>query len=266
MRTLPRSRGNINCKLSSVDVRIDSTCAETGSHVAFERIREKMIDLQSRYNQGVVPFLAKPWRLLVLALAGSGLNLVAAPAVHDLPSVLDFPAVSGWVLADLNGDNNVDLATARSGRHDARGYTQEVRITLGAFQQTTFHFLSPGAKVELSSRDVDGDQDSDLVILEPVSREPIGVWINDGTGLFHEGNLADFEALLGHGRSSSSLLPPHQCLPLLAISEERVQLAVPQISISAADGILELLAPRSELPRQELFQSDFRPRAPPARS
>jgi hypothetical protein len=200
-------------------------------------------------------------RLLFLALAGGGL----VAAAHDLPSPLDSPAVSGWVLADLNGDQKVDLATARSGGHDANGYTQEVRVMLGAFQQTSFHFLSPGATVELSSQDVDGDQDRDLVILEPVSREPIGVWINDGAGLFHEGNLADFEALLGHGRSSHSLLAPHQRLALLAISEERIQLAVPVISFRAGDRLLELLAPRSELPRRELFQSDFRPRAPPTR-
>jgi hypothetical protein len=126
--------------------------------------------------------------------------------------------------------------------------------------------LSPGAKIELSSRDVDGDQDRDLVILEPVSRKPIGVWINDGAGVFHEGNLADFQALLGRGSSSSSMLPPHQHLALLAISEERIQLAVPANFIDAADRILELLAPRSEIPRQELLQSDFRPRAPPSRS
>ncbi|MCU1339023.1 MAG: hypothetical protein JWO19_4604 [Bryobacterales bacterium] len=189
-----------------------------------------------------------------------------AATTQDLPSAIDSPAVSGWVLADLNGDQNVDLATARSGRHDASGYAQEVRITLGAFQQTSFHFLSPSAKIELSSRDLDGDQDRDLVILEPVSRKPIGVWINDGAGYFHEGNLADFQGLLSHGRSSSSLLPPHQRIALLAISEQRVQLAVPSISVTAADRVLQLLAPRRQLPRQELFQSDFRPRAPPARS
>lgn len=213
-------------------------------------------------------FFAKSWALwlLFIGLASSGLCLAATPTVHDLPGPVDFPTVSGWVLSDLNGDQKADLATARSGRHDANGYAQEVRITLGAFQQTSFHFQSPGATIELSSRDVDGDQDRDLVILEPVSRVPIGVWINDGAGLFHEGNLADFEALLGHGRSPAGLVAPHQRLALLAISEERIQLAVPVISISAADRLLELLAPRSEIPRQELLQSDFRPRAPPARS
>lgn len=197
-------------------------------------------------------------------MASGGLCL--AGTNPDLPGAIDSPAVSGWVLADLNGDHNLDLATARSGIHDASGYAQEVRITLGAFQQTSFRFQSPGATVELSSRDLDGDQDRDLIVLEPVSREPIGVWINDGAGLFHQGNLADFQAQLKHGRSSSSLLPPGQRLALLAISEERIQLALPTISISATDRLLELLSPRSEIPRQEPVQSDSRPRAPPARS
>jgi hypothetical protein len=207
----------------------------------------------------------KHWAFrLLLALASSGMSLaVAAP--YDLPSGLDSREVSGWVLSDLNGDHIADLATARSGQHNASGYSQEVRITLGAFQQTSFHFQSGGAIVELSSRDVDGDQDRDLVILEPISRAPIGVWINDGGGSFHEGNLADFSGLLGRG-SPSSVLPVHQRLALLAISEERIQLPVPATSITATDGLLEFLAIRSELPRQELFQSDFRPRAPPRRS
>ena len=36
-------------------------------------------------------------------------------------------------------------------------------------------------------RDVDGDNDRDLLILEPGSRRPVGVWLNDGAGHFTEG-------------------------------------------------------------------------------
>src|SRR5579864_2906035 len=122
---------------------------------------------------------AKSWvhRFLLAGLASSGFSLAAA--THNLPSPVDANGVTGWVLADLNGDQNVDLATAQTGRHDANGYAQEVRITLGAFKQTSFHFQSRGAVIELSSRDVDGDQDGDLIVFEPLSSQPIGVWIND---------------------------------------------------------------------------------------
>ena len=206
-------------------------------------------------------FSAKSWVPLLLALGGSGL----AAAAHDLPSRLDSPAVSGWVLADLNGDRIVDLATARSGRHDLNGYAQEVRVTLGAFEQTSFHFLSPGATVELSSQDVDGDDDGDLVIYEPLSSQPIGVWINDGTGSFHEGHLADFRKLWSE-RPGSAWRGPLPQLPLFAIAQERTQLLSPTRAPDAPELVVISLSRQSEHARRDASRSDFRPRAPPSNS
>ncbi len=202
-------------------------------------------------------------RLLFLAVAGSGLSLAAAS--HDLPSPLDSPAVSGWVLADLNGDQNVDLATARSGRHDANGYAQEVRITLGAFQQTSFHFLSPGATIELSSQDVDGDDDGDLVVYQPLSSQPIGVWINDGAGSFHEGRLADFRKLWSE-RPGSAWRGPIQQLPLFAISDERTQSLAPAPALVAPERVVIARSWQKEHARPDVRRSDSRPRAPPCNS
>ena len=200
-------------------------------------------------------------RLLLLALAGSGF----AAAAHDLPSPLDSPAVSGWVLADLNGDRNVDVATARSGRHDVNGYTQEVRVTLGTFQQTSFRFLSPGATVELSSQDVDGDNDGDLVVFEPLSTQPIGVWINDGSGSFHEGRLADFRKLWSE-RPGSTWRGRIQPLPLLAISDERTQSLTPSEALAAPEPFVISRSWQNEHARRNAPRSDFRPRAPPRNS
>ena len=206
---------------------------------------------------------AKSWapRFLLLALAGSGLVVSA----HDLPSALDSPAVSGWVLADLNGDQTADLATARSGRHDAKGYAQEVRVTLGAFQQTSFHFLSQGATVELSSQDVDGDDDGDLVVFEPLSTQPIGVWINDGAGSFHEGRLADFQKLWSE-RPGSTWRGLVQRLPLFAVSEERTQLLTPSSAIGAPEPTAAVRTWRNESSLTDVCRSDYRPRGPPRNS
>ena len=200
-------------------------------------------------------------RLLLLALACSGL----AVSAHDLPSALDSSAVSGWVLADLNGDQNVDLATAQSGRHDANGYAQEVRITLGAFRQTTFHFLSRGATVELSSQDVDGDADGDLVVFEPLTSQPIGVWINDGAGSFHEGRLADFRKLWSE-QPGSAWRTHLQRLPLFAVSDERTQSLSPSASIAAPEPVVINPPWQDESAGRDPQRSDFRPRAPPRNS
>lgn len=205
-------------------------------------------------------------RLLLIVLAGSLLaGSALAVSAHDLPSALDSPVVSGWVLADLNGDQNVDLATARSGRHDANGYAQEVRITLGSLQQTSFRFLSPGATVELSSQDVDGDDDGDLVVFEPLSSQPIGVWINDGAGSFHEGRLADFRKLWSE-RPLSTWRSRSPQLPLFAISEERTQLLTPAASIAAPEPNAAGLTRQHESSFTDAYRSDDRPRGPPRNS
>lgn len=198
---------------------------------------------------------------MLLATAGSGL----AASTHDLPSALDSPAVSGWVLADLNGDQNVDLATAQSGRHDSNGYAQEVRVTLGAFQQTSFHFLSPGATVELSTQDVDGDDDGDLIVFEPLSSQPIGVWINDGAGRFHEGRLADFRMLWSE-RPGSAWRARIQQLPLFAISEERTQSLAPSAAILAPESVVIGRICQNHSYSADAGCSYSRPRGPPRNS
>jgi len=211
---------------------------------------------------------ANSWarRLLLILFAGSGFaGSGLAISAHDLPSPLDSPVVSGWVLADLNGDQNVDLATARSGRHDSNGYSQEVRVTLGAFQHTSFRFLSPGATVELSSQDVDGDDDGDLVVFEPLSSQPIGVWINDGAGSFHEGRLADFRKLWSE-RPASTWRGRVPQLPLFAISEERTQFLTPAASIALPEPNVDGLIRQHASSSTDACRSDDRPRGPPRNS
>ncbi len=206
---------------------------------------------------------SKSWasRFLLLALAGSGL----AASAHDLPGTLDSPQVSGWVLSDLNGDQNLDLATARSGRHDSNGYAQEVSVELGSYQQTSFRFLSPGATIELSSQDVDGDADGDLVVFEPLSSQPIGVWLNDGRGTFHEGRLTDFRKIQSE-RSRPALLARFQQLPLFAISEERLQILMPSAAVTTLEPILTGCTWQNESSLPDTRSTDHSPRGPPRNS
>jgi len=201
-----------------------------------------------------------PFRLLLVALAGS-----FAISAHDLPSALDYPALSGWVLADLNGDSNIDLATAESARHDANGYAQELRIALGGFPQTSFRFLSRGATVTLSSRDVDGDNDGDLIVFEPLSSQPIGVWINDGAGSFHEGRLADFKKLWSE-HPGFAWRAHGQRLPLFAIAEERTQSLAPSAAIAAPEPQTVQFLWQSEPDFTDAARPHYRPRGPPRNS
>ena len=201
--------------------------------------------------------------LVIFALAGasSAFHLNAADlSTEELPSPPT--SSSGWVLADLNGDQTVDLATAQSGLHDSNGYAQEVRVELGASKPTSFRFLSKAAIVELSSQDVDGDDDGDLVVFEPLSSQPIGVWLNDGRGSFHEGRLADFRKLWSE-RPSPTLRARVAELPLFAISEERTQFLTPAVAIAAPEPVVTGRTWQDESSLPDAVSSEFRPRGPP---
>jgi len=169
------------------------------------------------------------------------------------------------VLTDLNGDQNIDLATAKSGRRDARGYSQEVKVRLGAFQETSFRFQSRGAKIKLISRDVDGDHDSDLVVFEPLSSQPIGVWINDGAGSFHEGRLADFRKLWSE-QPGPAWRTSFQRLAWFAISEERMQSLPTSAALGAYAPIVTGPISQNESSHSDSRRSAFRPRGPPRNS
>ncbi len=205
-------------------------------------------------------------RILLLCVAASGLCLAADPIpAPQLPGALDSDSQSGWVLADLNGDQNADLATARSGVHDVTGYAQEVRVTLGASRQTSFHFQSQGAAVELSSRDVDGDLDGDLVVFEPLSSEPIGVWLNDGAGSFHEGRLADFQKLWNQ-RAGSAWRVRIQPIRLFAISDDRTPSTTPANRVAAPELIVNYGIFQTEPDHRDGRRPRFLPRGPPRNS
>ena len=215
-------------------------------------------------SRGILRFAA-PRLLLWLAAAGAFQALATGVGDAELripPRVL---SVSGWVLADLNGDQQIDLASASSGLSDTGGYAQEVRVTLGASRETSFHFQSRGATVELTSRDVDGDHDGDLIVFEPLSNQPISVWLNDGAGTFHEAPLANFSALWSD-QSGSSWLVRVQRLPLIAISENRTQSAIPAVVLAAPNDTVAATIRSDSSSIRNPWRDHSRTRGPPRNS
>jgi hypothetical protein len=112
------------------------------------------------------------------ATAGDGVtaNLLTSTAV---PSVM----------ADFNGDHKLDLATL--------GMLDQIQVQLGAPQFPIFNLLIHPSANRLSARDLDGDNDRDLVLESPFN-VPLEVWINDGAGHFHVGDLEKFRFQLSH--------------------------------------------------------------------
>ena len=115
----------------------------------------------------------------------------------------------GWATAigKLDSDEKLDFAVADRIGLGAQGYDYSLELGLSLEQSQTFHFHSPHSTLTVSLLDLDNDRDLDVVVTHAVSGEVAGVWINNGSGQFHQGNAADFNGVEINSRSHAGLTP-----------------------------------------------------------
>jgi hypothetical protein len=96
------------------------------------------------------------------------------------------PFAWATVIGDLNADGRPDFAVAdRLGRGSA-GFHYSVRFSVSGLPTQSVTFVSPDAALSISLRDVDHDQDLDIVVSTALSPTAVRVWLNDGRGVFSE--------------------------------------------------------------------------------
>jgi hypothetical protein len=129
-------------------------------------------------------------------LAASGLVPATAPlSLRSLEHV-------GWAVADFDGDSRPDMAITKMEAQGA-GYVYWLEFDLSTRRAGDSAQQAPGFPpaassmfgLHLTPRDVDGDQDLDIVVTMGFARQPVAVWINDGQGGFEEGDLAAYPVL-----------------------------------------------------------------------
>jgi FG-GAP-like repeat len=153
---------------------------------------------------------------LLLILAFSIYCAAARQPEALIQSALELtdPLGSAWVLSDLDGDQQADVVVSRdigrSGDNDL--YRVELKLSRaegsGSFTFATTDTLG----VNVTAVDVDGDRDLDLVITDSFSGQRIGIWINDGKGIFTQDFLRLYSAADDRVLNSSRLHLPSQAI------------------------------------------------------
>src|SRR5215510_4635008 len=125
---------------------------------------------------------------LILILAFSACGAAANEPASIVESLLQLsdPLGSGWGLGDLDGDHETDIALSREVGQSNSGYVYRVELKLSqTHQPVSFTFSNTDALgVNIAVADVDGDHDVDLIINTRFTGQSVGVWINDGRGVF----------------------------------------------------------------------------------
>ena len=164
--------------------------------------------------------LVRPFLLLCFAANAAA---ASSPDTVNLFRGLNSRWASSWALGDLDGDRTIDLVSARPSLRDSRGYAHEVSVRFsGPIENGSFTFHGRDASIRLSVRDIDGDQDRDIVILQARSSRVLGVWLNDGSGHFHEGDVANFRTALSNRDSAAFEFPALDRDPPTAIFEQNI--------------------------------------------
>lgn len=86
------------------------------------------------------------------------------------------------VAGHLDNDHRLDLAVATPAQLGSSSYTVQISLAATA-AVTSFDLTAHPGGLSLAPRDVDGDDDLDLVITTFFG-ERVGIWLNDGMGRF----------------------------------------------------------------------------------
>ena len=107
----------------------------------------------------------------------------ASVPLNSIPLHLHGP---GFALADLNGDQELDLAEGLCLGSTKDGYFYQVQLRLsGDTSSNVFTVLHNNALgLKITGLDIDEDHDIDLIISDRFFGDQIGLWLNDGKGRF----------------------------------------------------------------------------------
>jgi hypothetical protein len=122
-----------------------------------------------------------------------GLRSDSSPAIADTHAVNasefrlgDAARPFAWstIVSDFNHDGIPDLAIADRAPRSHSEFRYEIEFAVAGRKPFDVTFTSALQAVTLQPDDVDGDRDIDIVVVDPISDDVVGVWLNDGDGPF----------------------------------------------------------------------------------
>lgn len=102
----------------------------------------------------------------------------------------------GWstAVADFNTDGTPDLAIADRVSHPIGAASYRIEFSVSGRESKSVSFESDQDALTVRVSDVDHDNDLDVVVSSALSREIVGVWLNDGSGGFKASDARPFAA------------------------------------------------------------------------
>lgn len=128
----------------------------------------------------------------LLCFGGSAGSARAASTGPQSWSQSSPQVTSQFAIADFDGDNRPDLVTVEAGQSGPLDTQYWVAVQLSKGPRQTLGITAPAGGLQITSRDVNGDDFLDVIVTTAWARRPVAVLLNDGLGDFRASSPSAF--------------------------------------------------------------------------
>ena len=123
---------------------------------------------------------------MLLLLVFASIVAVSVETVCPARTVAPHEAriVPQFTIEDFDGDSRPDIATVQEGRSGAVDGHYRIKFQLSSGGSQNIDLTAPVGGLDLSSRDVNGDDFLDVVVTTAGTNRPVAILLNNGAGKF----------------------------------------------------------------------------------
>ena len=129
--------------------------------------------------------------LLLLVVASIGAVCLETVTPARTAPAHETGIVPQFAIEDFDGDSRPDIATVLEGRSEADNHYR-ISFQLSSGESQNIDLTAPVGGLDISSRDVNGDDFLDVVVTTAGTNRPVAVLVNNGAGTFTASDPAAF--------------------------------------------------------------------------
>ena len=121
-------------------------------------------------------------------------SLLAISGRRATASAVPAQVATHFAIADFDGDNRPDLASVHVGHSSSSSTRYWIAFHLSGGSGQTVGITAPTGGLQITSRDVNGDNFPDVIVTTVWTNKPVAILLNDGFGNFTASDPCNFQS------------------------------------------------------------------------